>query len=1340
MIYEGRIRPVKSSNGEHPLSWFQERLWVLNQKEPEDVSYNIPVSFLLEGQLDVSALRQSLNAILARHETLRARITTSPRGEPIQFVMPEVELDLPVVSADKDALLRHVTEVAQHVFDLSTGPLVIGRLLRMQPDKHVLLLNVHHIAADGWSVEGVLFSELRGFYAAFSAGKQPEFRPLPIQYSDFAAWQRSRDFSDELRYWQENLRGYEDSLELPTDFARKANSGRTSRSFVHRYDKEFSLELDRLAQEHGCTLFMCLLAGFALVVNRYTAKEDLCIGTTTFGRTLPELEGLIGFFVNILPLRIGVDEDATVSDYLRAVKQTTLEGFDHQMVPFERILYSLGRARADKANPLVPLVVRHQNFPRTTLDVALPGGLKFEAYGEQGDAQSALGERAHARCELELSYVGDREELTVEVVYASDLYRHQTVERFLAQHEQILRGMAADSKSRLRELSLLTPADTKRLCVEYDQGARDVGISETFVRRWDEQVRKTPDAVACHDRHSVWRYRELGVCVDRLVHVLLVRGVRAGDLVGVCLDRGAPLLVSLLAVWKLGAAYVPLDPAHPSSYLKQILENASPKLAILGTGVGEEELGLPSSSGLVLDPALESLTEHPQSPLSVDPAPEALAYVAYTSGSTGTPKGVRVPHRQLMNWLTGLERSWPFSPDDVVAQKTTITFVVAVKEMFSGLLNGRPVVFFDTPTVRDTAAFVSALRDHRVTRMNLVPSHLDAILTYLCEERRTLPELKLCIVAGEPLSAELVKRFREVLPGARLINNYGCTELNDIAYYDTAAFDGTQGFVPIGKPIQNTQVYILDRSGRLVPEGVGGELHVASVGMSEGYHALPAFTKERYLKNPFSRDPNSVLYNTGDVVKRLPDGNLEFLGRWDFQVKVRGFRVDVRQVEKVLSEYPGISAQAVVGQGERLVSYYVGRSEQSVQSSALRAFLEQRLPSYMVPTEFVALKAMPRLPNGKLDRRALAGAALRGHPSEAPEEQPATEMERVLSKMWSEVLEYPEEDIGRRTHFFEIGGQSLAATRLVARIKDQLGVELGLSVVFEHPRLEELAAFLSAREEARRGEAEAALELPYQLSRAESAQRRVPGLLEGKVVLITGGSRGIGSATARLLASQGASVAINYVNSRDHAQRAKEVIDQDGGVAEIFQGDVTDPVQVEYMVEAVRKRFHKIDVLVANAAIGFKIRPFLEYGWEDFEQKLNQELKSAFYLCQAVVPEMSSRREGSIVMVSSTMSKQPHEGYVAHASAKAALDAFVRALAIELGPNDVRINTVAPGLTLTDATAGMSPQVKDSAAARCPLRRNGMPRDVAGAVLFLASDLSRFMTGTYVPVDGGFTT
>jgi amino acid adenylation domain-containing protein len=1337
MIQNATIVPVRHASQEHPLSWFQERMWLLNRKNPRDLSYDIPVVFLLEGAINVDALNRSITEILERHETLRARFMINKRGEAVQVITPSQPCSLQITDVRESDITHYIEENMRYIFNLESGPIFIGKLLRITSQRHLLLLNVHHIAADGWSVESILFSELQQCYEAFSSGKAPSLKPLPVQYTDFAYWQRQIDLTDGLSFWQKHLSGYEASLELPSDFLRTPQSASTSGRLEYQYSIEFSQALEQFAQVHGCTMFMCLLAGFALTVNRYTGKDDLCIGTTTSGRILPEIEQLIGFFINILPLRISVNEDMSVGEFMSSIRSTALAGFDHQIVPYERIVYSSIVERSDTSTSLVPLVIRHQNFPRTHLENQLPGGVKFGSYPGYEGYRTATGKDALARCEVELSYTGDRNKLEVEVTYASDLYRAETIEQLLKHHEQLLREMMASSQRHLSELTMLTDTDRRRLFVEFNQTQRSVDFNSNFVTRWDEQVRKSPDSVACYDSFGSWRYRDIAAAANALTLTLDSKGVIQGDIIGVCIDRGAPLLSAIFAIWKSGAAYVPLDPAYPESYLKQIINDAQPKL-IICTIDQKSKLGFNEDMYCIIDDKLPILPDIATLPATVPLSPDSLAYLMYTSGSTGIPKGAKVPHRQLTNWLSGLQSNWPFTPGEVIAQKTTIAFAVSVKEIFAGLLNGCTLAFIDTEAVKDPVLFVDALRKFKASRVNLVPSHMMTVLTYMKKEGLSLPSLLLCTTAGEPLTAEMVMDFRSVLPHARLVNNYGCTELNDMTYYDTSSFDGThQRFVPVGKPIQNTQMYVLDRHGRPVPLGVPGEVHVATVGMALGYNNLDEFNKERFIQNPFSREYGGILYNTGDVVRYLPDGNLEFLGRWDFQVKIRGFRVDVRHVEKVMSEYEGMGVRAVVGESGQLVAYFVHQPGTTIDIGKLREFLQQRLPLYMVPTAFIALKEMPKLPNGKLNRRALKVSSGTIQQSDSYE-APSTETERTLVELWSEVLEIPEERIGKRSHFFELGGHSLSATRFIARVKERLGIELGLSLVFEHPRLNEIALNLSHSTKSQDNDDDTIIQKSLNSS-SRKHQSALPGLLENKVVLVTGGSRGIGRSAVRLLASQGASVAINYLKSSEQAMMVKEIIDEDGGVAEIFQGDTTDPKQVTELVNQVRDRFGKIDVLVTNAAIGFKVTPFIHSSWEDFERKLSDELKSIYLLCQTVVPEMIERKNGSIIAISSTMSKHAQPGYSAHGAAKAALDSFVRSLANELGPDGIRINTVAPGLTLTDATAPMAHQIKETAATRCPLRRNGLPRDIAGAILFLASDLSQFMTGTYLPVDGGYT-
>lgn len=1319
------------------LSWFQERLWVHHQREPENTSYNLPLLLLIRGALDVSALEQSLSEVVARHEILRTHYGQTDGGEPLQFVTPSERVNLPVLAVDRAQMLEQLERHLEHRFDLRRGPVFIASLLRLSESRHLLLFNVHHIAADGWSLTTVFLGELQSAYAAFARASKPVLPPLTMQYKDFAAAQRGSQMTAHLDYWRRTLDGYEDSLELPTAHTRQVKSGTKSASFVHRYSVEFGKALEQFSRQHNCTLFMSLLAGLGVTLSRYTNKNDLCIGTTTSERTDVQLEPLIGFFINILPLRMRIDEQSSVSELLKAVRGQVLAAFEHA-VPFERILRGTEVARRGSANPLVPIVMRHQNFPRTSLNTPLPGAVSFGSYpdpNEGDDVVRKLLAREHmpARCELELSYSGGADDLTVEVVFASDLYDYKAVERLLAHHQRLLEGMFSDASQSVLGLPLLRDSDVQRLTRQFNRAPISRASERSFVERFDAQVGRSPASVACWDERGAWSYTELARHANQVAHALTGRGIGPGDLVGVCLDRTGALLATLLGIWKAGAAYVPLDPNYPRAYLRQIVDDACPRAVICGPHQ-QELLELDDTRCVRLEEIWGIGSNYPDTPPELRARPDSLAYVMYTSGSTGKPKGVRVPHRQLDNWLSSLESWLPFAAGDVVGQKTTFVFAVAVKELFAGLLNGCPQVFIANETVRDPAAFVAALAEHRVTRLNIGPSHLASVIEYLEVSGRTLPALKVCITAGEPLPRALVLAFRELFPTARLINNYGCTELNDITYYDTSNFDLHRDFVPIGTPIANTKIYVLDRKGRLVPEGVPGELHVASVSLPEGYQGLESLTAERFLPNPFGAEPSDRLYNTGDVVRHLPDGTLDFIGRWDFQVKVRGFRVDVRHVEKVLGDFAGIRARAVVGEGQRLIAFYTSEPGCTVPLAELRAFLQERLPAYMVPDVLVPLEAMPLLPNGKLNRRALVAGG--GEQSGIDHESPVTPTEQTLAGIWSVVVNMPVERIGRHAHFFDIGGHSLSAMRVLARIKDVFRVELGVSEIFDAPRLYAVATAIDR---------EVAL-LPASERDAHSsagARRAKPragtGLLQDKVALITGASRGIGLATALLLAEHGAKVAINFRDSEAQALRVKAQIEEEGGTAEVFRADVTSALDVRSMIAAIHQRFERIDILVANAHMDFRHRPFVEYEWTDLERKVTDELKAVFYPCQAVAPEMLRRKSGSIVTLSSSLSKRSSEGFVAQSTAKAALDAFVRALAAELGPGGVRVNTVAPGVTLTDAALPMSPAVKEAIAASCPMRRNGLPEDMAGAVLFLASDLSRFMTGAYLPVDGGFT-
>src|SRR6188768_2095669 len=599
------VRVVNRSGLAHgPLSWFQERLWVHHQRSPANTSYNLPLMLLVRGNLDVSALEQSLSEIVTRHESLRTYYGQTDAGEPVQFVVPPEQVRLPVVAVDRARMLEHLERHLEHCFDLRLGPIFIASLLRLSSDRHLLLLNVHHIAADGWSLTTVFLGELLSAYAAFARAERPALPPLTIQYKDFAAAQRTSDMAAQLDYWRQALDGYEDSLELPTERTRQAKSGTKSGSLVYRYPSEFAKNLEQFSRRHGCTIFMSLLAALGVTLSRYTNKDDLCVGTTTSERTDVELEPLIGFFINILPLRLRIDEQSSVSALLAAVRAQVLAAFEHA-VPFELILRSTDVAHRGSANPLVPIVMRHQTFPRTSLDAKLPGDVSFGSYpdpAEKDEAVQDLLEREHvpARCELELSYSGGADELTVEVVYASDLYDRKAVERLLAHHQRVLEGMFGDPNQRVLQLPLLRDSDVQKLTRQFNRAPLTRAPAWSFVERFDAQVERAPAAVACWDERGSFSYLELARHANRVARAIAAHGVAPGALVGVCLERSGKLLATLLGIWKAGAAYVPLDPSYPRAYLQQILEDASPSAVVCGAQ-HQAQLEIDSARCLLLE-------------------------------------------------------------------------------------------------------------------------------------------------------------------------------------------------------------------------------------------------------------------------------------------------------------------------------------------------------------------------------------------------------------------------------------------------------------------------------------------------------------------------------------------------------------------------------------------------------------------------------------------------------------------------------------------------------------------------------------------------------------------
>ncbi|WP_444546333.1 non-ribosomal peptide synthase/polyketide synthase [Archangium lansingense] len=1041
-------RLEKTNRPALPLSFSQQRLWFLEQLSPGLKAYNIPLSVRISGELDVSALERSFGELVRRHEVLRTTFRTGPTG-PSQVVGPVAPFPLPVVdlgdvpeAAREEHAKRRASEEVQRPFELTRGPLMRGLLLRLGEREHVLVVVMHHVVSDGWSL-GVLVRELVTLYGAFTAGRPSPLPELPLQYADFAAWQRRQlegaVLEEQLGYWRKQLAGAPRALELPTDKPRPAVQRYEGAVVRCRLPRALSEKVKTFARAEGATPFMVLLAGFHAVLHRYSGQEDVSVGTPVAGRSRADLEGLIGFFVNTLVMRARLTGEVSFRELVGRVKEAALGAYAHQDVPFERVVEALQPERDQSRSPLFQVMFVLQNAPMPELRV---GGAQFRAFEvEAGSAQF----------DLKLSLVETPEGFEGSLEYATSLFEAETAARLVDHLGRLLEGALAAPERGIGALELLGGEERRRLVEEWS-GPRMEGVPAVpYARLFEEQVRRTPDAVALCFEDTRLTYAEVNRRANRLAHHLRGLGVGPEVRVGVCAERSVEMVVALLGVLKAGGAYVPLDPEYPEERLRFMVEDARCPVVLVQRAV---EARLPESSGtkVVLDGRWEALGEH-EDDVGVEVAGDGLAYVIFTSGSTGRPKGAMNTQRGMVNRLEWMQRAYGLGPGDVVLQKTPFSFDVSVWEFFWPLMVGARLVVARPGGHRDGTYLAKLIQDEGVTALHFVPSMMEVFLEETLDGCRCMRKV---FSSGEALPGALVKRFQQKLPWAELHNLYGPTEAAvDVTYFAcTPDWDGAS--VPIGKPIGNLKLYVLD--GRLdpVPVGVQGELYIGGVGLGRGYLHRADLTAERFVPSPFGGGER--LYRTGDVARWMRDGELEYLGRADFQVKLRGFRIELGELEAVARRHETVrEAVAVVreaGTGEkRLVAYLTPRTGQHVDVAGVRALLARELPEYMVPSAFVALEALPLLPSGKVDRKALPAPVL-----ERPAERwtaPRTPVEEVLAGLWSELLQV--QRVGVDESFFALGGHSLLAMQLVARLRSALQVELPLREVFEAPTVAGLA-------------------------------------------------------------------------------------------------------------------------------------------------------------------------------------------------------------------------------------------------------------------------------------------
>jgi amino acid adenylation domain-containing protein len=1037
-------------DGELPLSFAQQRLWFLDQWEPGNPQYNIAAAMHLTGPLDPAALEQSLREIIRRHEVLRTAFATVA-GRPVPVIAPEPDLTLPVIDLSdlaanerQAAVGRRAEAEARTPFDLADGPLLRATLLRLAPEEHVALVVMHHIVGDGWSI-GVLNREVAALYAAYLAGQTSPLPELPVQYADYAAWQCGwlcgAALENQLAYWRDRLAGAPAALDVPADRPRPPTPSHCGAAV--RFDlPAVAGRVRALARREGCTPFMVLLAAFQALLHRYTGQEDLCVGTPVAGRGRREVEGLIGFFVNTLVLRGDLSGDPTFAELLGRVRETCLGAYAHQDLPFERLVEELRPERDSSRSPLFQVMFVLQNAPQEALE--LPG-LTVTPW----DVDSGT-----SKFDLTLRLTERDGELRGELEYSTELFEDETAARLTEHLRTLLEAACTNPSLPVSRLPLLTDTEHDRLR-QWNSTAVDYAQPHLLHRLIEQQARRTPqtEAVRCEDQ--ALSYADLDRHANRLAHCLSRLGVGPDVPVAVCLERSVQLPVALLGTLKAGGCYVPLDPDYPADRLAFLLQDAAPPVLLTQSRLAGR-LPPHTAHTVCLDDGWDSDTDGDGDlRLDVGVGPEHLAYVIYTSGSTGPPKGAMNSHRGICNRLLWMQDAYRLTAADTVLQKTPCSFDVSVWEFFWPLLAGARLVLARPGGHRDPAYLAQLIQRARVSVCHFVPSMLEAFLRTPGLEERCV-SLRDVVCSGEALSYALQERFFTRL-GARLHNLYGPTE----AAVDVTAWACRQGdgprVVPIGRPIANTRLHVLDRQLQEVPVGVPGELYIGGVGLARGYHNRPELTAERFVEHP----QLGRLYRTGDVGRWQAEGVIEYLGRMDRQVKVRGCRVELGEVEAALREHPAVREAVAVAREEtpgdvRLVAYVVPRDvEGGAPAEALREHLKEKLPEYMVPSVFVTLEALPLSPNGKLDHRALPAPNRARAGTAGSYVAPRNPVEEAVARIWAEVLGV--ERVGIHDNFFDLGGHSLLATQALSHIQQEFPVDIPLRRLFEEPTVATLA-------------------------------------------------------------------------------------------------------------------------------------------------------------------------------------------------------------------------------------------------------------------------------------------